>query len=75
MVMIVLNNHEVFLGDDHILPIDLAKDIGLEHVGWRSCGKQTGFEQHEPVDMWPNHIDIVCDLENRQPQLLMQVGD
>ncbi len=51
MVMIVLNNHEVFFGDDQFLPIDLAKDIGLEHVGRRSCGKQAGLEQHEPVNV------------------------
>jgi hypothetical protein len=44
MMVIILNNYEVLLRNDQILPIDLAKDIGFEHIGRRSCGKQAGLE-------------------------------
>jgi hypothetical protein len=68
VVMIVLNKHEVFLGDDHIIPIDLAKDIGRAHR--LEILRQTGGFYSTSRSTWPNHIDIVCDQEHGQAQLL-----
>ena len=67
MVMIVLNNHEVFLGDDQILSIDLSEDIRFKDFSRGAGGKEARLEQHEPIDMRANHIDIMCDQEHRQP--------
>ncbi len=67
MVMIVLNDHEIFLGNHQILSVDLPEDIRFKDFGWRTGGKQAGLEQHEPVNVRANHIDIVCDQEHGQP--------
>ena len=40
MVMVVLDDHEVFLGDDQFFPVDLAKDLRLENLGRRAGGEQ-----------------------------------
>lgn len=75
MMVIVLNNHEVLIGNNQFLPVDLPKDIRLKYIGRRACGKQAGLEQHKPVNVRANHVDVVRDQEHGQAQFLMQMCD
>ena len=38
MVMVVLDDHEVFLGDNQFFTVDLAKNLWLQYFGRRAGG-------------------------------------
>jgi hypothetical protein len=71
MVVIVLDNNEVFLFNNKVFPIDLTENLGLQDICRRPCGKEAGLEEYESVDSRTDHIDIVGDQEDRQTQLFV----
>ena len=75
MVVVVFDDDEVLLGDDEILSVDLAEDVGLEHISRRTGGIEAGFEKNQPVDAGTNHVDVVCDEQHGQAQLFMEMFD
>ena len=70
MVVVVLNDDEVFLCNHQVFPIDLAEDFWFEDIGGRPCGVEAGLEEHEPVHPRTDHIDVMGDQEDRQAQVL-----
>ena len=49
MVVIILNDDEILVCNNKVLPVDLAENVWLQDIGRRPCGVEAGFEEHEPV--------------------------
>ena len=49
MVVVVLDDDEVFVCNNQVFSIDLAEDVRLQDFGRRPCGVEAGFEEYEPV--------------------------
>jgi hypothetical protein len=49
VVVVVLNDNEVFVCNNQFFPIDLTEDFWLKYIGGRPCGVEAGLEEHEPV--------------------------
>jgi hypothetical protein len=66
MVVVVLDDDEVFLCNHKVFPVDLAEDIRFQDIGRGSCGIETGLEEYEPVHPRTDHIDVMGDQEDCQ---------
>ena len=75
MVVVILDNDEVFLGDDEILPVDFAENVGFEHISRRAGGIEAAFQKYEPVDARADHIDVVCDEQDGKAQFFVKMFD
>ena len=45
MVVVVLDDDEVFLCNHQVFPVDLAEDVRLQDIGRRPCGVEAGLER------------------------------
>jgi hypothetical protein len=50
MVVIILNDEEIFIRNHQVFPVDLTEDVWFEHISGWACGKEAGLEEDEPVD-------------------------
>ena len=75
MVMVILDDNEVIVGNDQVLSIHLTQNLWYQNLLRRSCGKQFRFEQYETVYSGSNHVDVVCDHKDREFQIAVQLLD
>lgn len=75
MVVVVLDDDGIPLGDDKVLAIDLAQDIGLEDIFRRSGCMEAGFEKDQTVHPRADHVDVVGNQQDGQAQFFMEVLD
>ena len=75
MMVVVLDDDEVFLGNHQVLAVDLAKDIRFEDVGRRPCGVEAGLEEHKRSTRERIILMSWVIKKDRQAQLLMQMLD
>jgi hypothetical protein len=65
MVMVViLDNDEIFLCNNKVFAIDLAENLGLQNIGRRPRGVKASLEEYEPVHPRTDHVDVVGDQED-----------
>ncbi len=74
-MVVILDDDEVFLRNDQIFPIDLAENIGLQHLGWWAGSIESRLEEDQSVHARSNHIDVVGDQEHGEPKFVVQVLD
>ena len=72
MVVIVFDDDQVLFGDHQILAVDLAEDVRAQYFLRRTGGIQPGLQQHQPVDAFADHVDVVGHEENGQTHIAMQ---
>jgi hypothetical protein len=75
MVVVVLNDDKIFLGNHQIFPIDLTEDFRFEDISGRPCGVEAGLEKHEPVHPRTDHIDVMGNQEYGESKFIMQMLD
>lgn len=73
VMVIVLDDDQILLGDDEVLPVDFAENLWLEHLSRRRGGVEFGFEQNQSIYARPDHIDVMGDEKYGQVQLFVQV--
>jgi len=73
VMVIVLDDDQVLLGDDEVLSVDFAENLGLEHLSRRGGGVEFGFEQHQSIHAGFDHIDVMGNEQHGQFQLFVQV--
>jgi hypothetical protein len=61
MVVVVLDDDEVFLRNNKVFAIDLAENLGLQDIGRRPGGVEAGLEEYKPVHSRTDHVDVVGD--------------
>lgn len=49
MMVVVLNDDEIFLCNHQLFPINLTEDFWFKDIGGRPCGVKAGLEEHKPV--------------------------
>jgi hypothetical protein len=75
VVVIVLDNDEVFLRDNQVFTVNLAEDVRLEDIFGRAGCIEAGFEEHETIHQGSDHIDVVGNQEDGQAQFFMEMLD
>lgn len=49
VMVVILDDDEVFLGNDQLFAVDLVKNFRLEHLGRRPGGEESRFEQDQSI--------------------------
>jgi hypothetical protein len=66
MVVVVLDDDEIFFCYNQLFPVDLTEDFWFEDISGRPCGVEAGLKEHEPVYPRTDHIDVMGDQEDCQ---------
>ena len=73
VVMVILHDNGVPLRSHQIFSVNLPKDLRLQNLSRRPCCIKPGLEKHEPSHLRADHIDVMGDEQNGQPQLVMEM--